>query len=69
MNNNTADMELALIVGPYFRLNEKSMNHILPEVKLAFSGWQKQATLPVIPKGNIWLWLLRSGLSPLISIC
>ncbi len=52
MNNNTADVELAISVGAYFRLNEKSMNNILSEAKLAVSGWQKLAKQLGIPRGE-----------------
>jgi serine/threonine-protein kinase HipA len=52
MDNNTQDIELAKSVGPFFRLEEKEMNHIIEEVKSSVSGWQKIASHIGIPRSE-----------------
>lgn len=52
MDNNLLDIELAKSVGPYFRLNEKEMTHILDEVKSSVSTWQKLANQIGIPRSE-----------------
>lgn len=50
MDNNALDVELAKSVGPYFRLSEKEMVHILDEVKSSVSEWQRLANQIGIPR-------------------
>jgi serine/threonine-protein kinase HipA len=43
LDNSQLDFDLAKSVGDYFRLNEKSMNTILDEVKTSVSNWSSIA--------------------------
>jgi serine/threonine-protein kinase HipA len=52
MDNNALDIELAKSVGPFFRLGDKEMNHILDQVKSSVSGWQKMASHIGIPRSE-----------------
>lgn len=51
-DNNALDIELAKSVGPYFRLSEKEMVHILDEVKSSVSEWQRLANQIGIPRSE-----------------
>jgi len=50
MENNALDINLAKSVGPYFRLNESQMQHIIQEVAKAVSTWKSAASKLGIPK-------------------
>jgi len=44
MDNNALDIDLAISVGEYFRLNNKQMDTIIKEVKTSVSHWKTIAT-------------------------
>lgn len=50
MENNALDLDLAINVGIYFRLNETDMSRIIDQVKSSVSGWRKIAGEIGIPR-------------------
>ena len=43
-NDNALDLNLALSVAPYFRLDEKKVNTIIEQIKNSVSNWRSVAT-------------------------
>lgn len=54
-NDNAIDLDLALEVAPYFRLNDMRAQQIIQEVKSAVSNWRPLAEAAGIPRNEIAL--------------
>jgi len=52
MDNNGRDIELAISVGPLFRLNDKEMRDIVEEVETSVAQWRDVAKEIGIPRGE-----------------